>query len=541
MKKLNLALRAAVLALVCFAASLPMATNCAKDVVEKNNDSWFSLATLSHVWGALKNNCEFSTNFTGLLTGPVKEKMEISVALDPKVFKPKEPPYTASMVHLIEILKNNQTPLVLEPFFSEGKWLWNNGVFVNQNKTSYYQVTYKGITYDYDYNEEKKSWEPTGKNRMSYLTYYSYLLENKQDLKPLIEHLVAKMIDYSPLTFSNPSECEKNRLTKTFAYTLLNEEKRRNKYVFYTGYQGCNDFWRDFVRAVQKALEGKRWKLERSKFENHTRYSSAREFIDKEYDYSYKFDAKKSKFLMSTNVALFGNSYLGKEESTLGQSSCNYFVNNRSIYMGGSALLEATKQLCKSLGLVDSNDSLKGLFEEYSRMSGKIKQTFLSPSYVDDFSYLSTFSGHPRTLNSDAFTKSVLTQIRKKQKLGENDTKFLTTGNVIQLLRTDPENNCFKLPVYPTPSCIDKDRMIKITDPAINTLQARLLHFSPLFFDPKTAKKAGRETLYYYSCRKDKIFHKKLRTKMDSLVEQMVKKARAKKTLKVDSLNSKKN
>lgn len=539
MKKVNMALRAAVFALVCLATSLPMTTDCAKDT-EKSNDSWFSLATLASIWGVIKNNCEFSTNLTGVLTGPIEKKpLEVSMKLNSKIFKPAESihPYTASMAHLTQILPHKDLILTPKPFSKKTKWFWNDGDFTDKEKTAY-QITHEGITYCYAYDKEKKSWEPTGKNRMSYLTYYNYLLKNKQPLRPFIEYLITEMMNFSPVNFESRRK-RINNFFKVFTKALLNEELYKNKYVFYTGYQGRYDFCYDFVRALNEILENQNGEVERSRFETHPQYSSVDEFIDKEYDFSYDFDTHKgNNFLMPTNLALFGNSYLSGKNVYLGESSCNYFCfdySNR--YEDEDHSRRIVENLCKAVGLTGPKELEQLRMDYLVEMSGKLKQTFLDPLHVDKFSYLSTFFGHPRTLYDDAFTKSVITQITKKPKLGGNDIKFLTTGNVIGLLRTDPENSCFRLPIYPAPN--PKDFRAKITDPAINTLQARVDQFTPPFFDQEAAKKAGRQTIYYYSCKEDKILHEKLRARMYYLVEQMVTKAREEKTLKVDGLKQK--
>lgn len=348
---------------------------------------------------------------------------------------------------------------------------------------------------------------PTGP--MDYLTYYMYLKDNNLPIDDFLERVIRQAIKLDPNMSYGKTEEEKTAIVEMLKKIILEEEKHTDAYVFYNGYSSAIDLLYDFVTILYNYLNlENRKSVERTRFEQIIKiYSSVQELIN-----TFKLMEEEPAvidWLFSSHASSFNIGILGNIENP-GEASLDYFIKNSSIQFRGK-LLKTVRGLCNKLGLSWPIDKkpLTIFLDRYESLGGKLKQVFIRSSTIDDVVYLSRAFGLPLGSLSTSDKNTCEDCLLKHFDLKPGT--LLPTQKVLDLLRTDPKNSCF----------IDNKM-------GVSELQARILHFHPLFFESRPDIQIN-----YYYAEEDKIPEaKKLKQELTAIVRTMIFEALEKGTLK---------
>lgn len=348
---------------------------------------------------------------------------------------------------------------------------------------------------------------PTGP--VDYLTYYMYLKDNNLPIDVFLERVIRQAIDLDPNMSYDKTEEEKTVIIEMFKKIILEEEKQTDAYVFYNGYSSAIDLLYDFVTILYNyfTIENRK-SVERMRFEQIIKmYSSVQELI-MEFKLMEEEPAVID-WLFSSHASSFNIGILGNIENP-GEASIDYFIKNSSMQFKNK-LLKNVRGLCNKLGLswpIDKSP-LTIFLDRYESLGGKLKQIFIRSSTIDNVVYLSRAFGLP--LGSLSISDKNACEDCLLKHFSLKPGTLLPTQKVLDLLRTDPKNSCF----------IDNKT-------GVSEMQARMLHFHPLFFEPRPDIQIN-----YYYAQEDKIPEaKKLKEELAVIVRMMIFKAFEEGTLK---------
>ncbi len=441
-----------------------------------------------------------------------------------KKFKPEQVPqakepdsnqpfkYCQSILHLAISLKG-KIALVPEPeklqdliLTTENlPWFWNDGTYTKNKET--YEVKFHDKSYTSTYNTIKKEWECDDNNKMSYLTYYEYLVEKNHSRNTFVRHLVEeemkpngtfdKMLPY--YKFGKNYKLGKENYAKNkklyiafFTQIILEEENHPGSYTFYSAYDTSFELAYDFITILYNYLNIEGGRRERIRPEDQFLYTSVEDFFKKNpledpliAQWTDGSGDNRTATLMSCNIFLFGN------DDAEVENSLAFFLSNLSVH--SNWIFEIIQKLCKENNLTEpSKQTFENLYNEYQKIGGKLRQIFIPPQAANTISYLSMAFGVPffaRNIYPKFFSATSCIRCLTNYLTQENnptsqnpkpDYQLLTTTRVLNLLRTHPENPCFQLN-------------------GLGDIQARLIHSHELFFDPKASQKAGIKTIYYFA------------------------------------------
>lgn len=478
------------------------------------------LKTLKSVNGIQNKTIAHATFMSAIKKELLSKTMQPTDSPSTAVTKPKMT-HAPSILHLALLLPGS-VQLVPPPKNKNylASWFWNNGTIVKNS----YTINYQNKSYTSIYNTRKKSWTTGKSNQMSYVSYYSYLLDNNRpELENFIEYLVRRAVKFSPQTFNLSKEkveegCEQvEKLIKIFTKIILQEQFYRRvygnkKYAVYYGGTGRAKFFSDFITALHRYLDIINEHKERSPYEDLKQYNSAYEFVIEKIIREEKSDNDVSPYPKAVNLVACG--YLDWP----GESSINFFCENNNVSSQCLQYLHVSlvEELCEQVGLLFTKQDLFDLHEEYRQLGGIMEQIFIDSKDIDTFSYPALPWGKPYFSKRpvaylDNFTEKLAKHFTKKTTIETKDCEQITISTLLDFLCSEPEHECW---MTSTGS--------KKYDFAINQLQGRLLHFSPLFFGSTSDTIKKPKIFNYYTDKQKEALHKKLQEKMDVLVKSMV-------------------